>query len=178
MHALFLVLHLLRGSPSSADVAGLQRTDPTDLTADSALEHLTAATIAGAFTGTDPNLLLSLAWHESRYQANAIGPESNHRVSCGPMTPEPVAHCTSSSLLAGYIAGARHLRTWLDAMHGNEREALLGYSGGYAFRRKCHAGPVIAHRAGRDVDLCTVVEIFEWRAEWIRRERRKTSTES
>jgi soluble lytic murein transglycosylase-like protein len=138
---------------------GAQRTAPTYLTAYTAPEHAFAAVIAGKIYDVEPALLLSIAWHESRYEIAAVTPEIGHKVSCGAMTPEPIARCPAPSLLGGYLAGARHLRGWLDAEHGNLRLALLGYAGGGYLIRFC--------RDGGEAKGCRTPEVFLARAAWI-----------
>jgi hypothetical protein len=163
--ALLFLLGLLA---SDDDARALQRTYP-EVALEVAREHVTAARLAGAVTGTDPALLLSIAWHESRYEARAVGPEAGGRVSCGAMTPEPVARCApQQTALEGYLAGARHLRTWMTSTP-TLRVALTGYAGGYRMIRACAGGPV-RRATGRHDDLCRVAEVFAWRAAWIRRE--------
>jgi hypothetical protein len=110
MTALAFILGLLT---SSADAQALRSTAPQDLpTIDVAREHLADARLAAVVYRVDHALVLSIAWHESRY-TDAATPEAGGRVSCGAMTPEPTSHC-SGSLLDGYLAGAKHLRGWLD----------------------------------------------------------------
>jgi soluble lytic murein transglycosylase-like protein len=148
----------------------LRSTDPTDLTAESATEHLANARIAAAEFNVDPALLLSIAYHESRYDQSARTAEPGNKVSCGVMTPVPGATCTNGSLLEGYRAGAAHLREWIDAMHGNERQALLGYAGGYALIKACAEGPVMKMRkGGHSDDICLTPDVFWYRARWIKR---------
>lgn len=152
-------------SPGQADA--LRRTAPTYLTTETAQANIAAATVAAILTGTDSLELLSVAHHESRYVQDAITPEppitiGGHvypRWSCGVLTPEPMldlAACRENtrSLAAGYLAGARHLRHWLDGadspcrrLHGPQQRwcALRGYGG----------------RAASE---------FAWRARWIERE--------
>jgi hypothetical protein len=153
----------------STDADALRRTAPSYLTPSSASDNLDAARIAGALVNVDPDLLLSIAWHESRYEPQAVGREPGGRVSCGPMTPEPVARCTAKPMLAGYVAGARHLRDWIGATP-DIHTALLGYAGGFSMIRACARGPVLRPRGAHD-DLCMTPEVFLWRRDWIRRER-------
>lgn len=138
--------------------AGAARTAPAYLTPDTALEHATAAATAARVYHVDPALLLSIAWHESRYSVAAVGPEV-HGVSCGVMTPEPVARCPRATLLGGYMAGAAHLRTWLDATH-DLHTALTGYAGGYALIAAC--------ARGEKLHGCDTPAVFLGRARAIR----------
>lgn len=143
---LITILATLLGlAVSDGEADALRSTAPTYLTVDTARDHLMAARIAAAATGTDVNLILSIAWHEARYDNRAVTAEPGNKISCGVMTPEPMsktvakARCAEagSSLIAGYIAGARHMREWIDATHGDVRAALLGYAGGYVGIRFC-----------------------------------------
>jgi len=158
-----------------AEAQGLQETAPAYLTQASAAQHLGAARIAGGWYNVDPVMLLSMTHHESRFVVDLQTPESGGRVSCGVMTPEPKERCeaTELTLLGGYLAGAAHLRTWIDvcqaADHGRhdtddeviQRCALWAYAGGRHFHAYCVAHP---GRAG-----CDAVDKFEERARIIRR---------
>lgn len=152
------VLFALCGPQTGELAQGAQRTAPTYLTSVSALEHARSAVIAGAVYDVDPALLLSIGWHESRYTPAARNAEAGRKTSCGVMTPEPLARCTTSTTLAGYLAGAQHLRSWIDAMHGNLHAALTGFAGGYALLQLC---------AVRDVRACHTPAIFLQRAHAI-----------
>lgn len=143
------------------DADAVRQTAPTYLTVESAREHIAAATIAGVATGIDPDVLLSIAWHESRYDYTVKTREPGSRCtlqsghlcySCGVMTPEPWPlgdECSRamSSAVEGYLAGAQHLRGWMQACRGSLGCALRGYGG---------------NAAG----------VFLWRARWITRMRR------
>lgn len=140
MIALVLIWQVIVGDP--LDALALQQTAPSDLTVHTAWEHLIAARTAGRVWSVDPNLLLSIAHHESRYQHGEITPELGGKVSCGVMTPEPIldrreCRVATSSILDGYLSGARHLRGWLDVCRGNLRCALTGYAGGYYLIYSC-----------------------------------------
>jgi hypothetical protein len=166
--ALLVFLRLL--VPAS-DAEALRRTAPQYLDHELAAEHLAAARVAGAVFSVDPDLLLAIAWRESRYVASAVTAETGGRVSCGVMTPEPTTNCVQQTVLDGYLAGARHLRVWLDATH-SERAALLGYAGGYRLIEACRRGPVLRVRGKLALDLCRTRELD--RAAWIRRERARS----
>ena len=158
-----------------AEVQALQKTAPAYLTLVSAAQHLGAARVAGARYSVDPVVLLSVAYHESRFVVDLRTRESGGRVSCGVMTPTPQASCDPAelTLLGGYLAGAAHLRTWIDvcqaADHGRhdiddeviQRCALWAYVGGRSFHVVCEAHP---ERPG-----CDAVAKFEDRARMIRR---------
>lgn len=158
-------------SPRTGELAaGVHRTAPAQLTEAAALEHAHAALTAGLMFDVDPALLLAIAHHESRYDATARTREPGGKWSCGVMTPVPQASgaCTVSTVIAGYLAGAAHLRTWLDAARGDVRLALVGYAGGYALIGRCRRGPVIVARGPRTKDVCRTPEVFLARARRIR----------
>lgn len=175
VHALMIWAGVLAVPDSEAE--GLARTAPTYLSAASARERIVAAHLAAEETGTDENLLLSIAWHESRYTPKVVSNEPGGMVSCGEMTPEPISKCPSdSTLLSEYRAGSRHLRTWMDAAKGDLRVALTGYAGGYWLISGCAKGPVWRERAnGHKDDICGTADVFLARARWIERERRRRS---
>lgn len=145
--ALLTALGLARADDSDA----LRQTAPTYLTVEDARVHLAAAQLAADARGVPAELLLSIAWHESRYVADARTREPGDRWSCGVMTPEPHAgECRPEELtvLGGYLAGATHLRVWLDACGGDVACAERGYAGGYhPSDRARTAAQVFADRA-------------------------------
>lgn len=146
------------------DAERLRDSAPYYLTIDTAREHIGAARLAALTYNVDPAVLLSIAHHESRYQRGEVTRESRGKVSCGVMTPEPthakgVCMSATSSLAAGYLAGAKHLRGWLDACRGNVYCALTGYAGGFYLIRYCR---VRQHRN------CGVAGVFLGRAARIR----------
>jgi hypothetical protein len=166
------VLHLalaLGLGPSPSDVEALRRTASEPVSAQAAADHLTAARAAAERYGVDANLLLAIADHESRY-TDATTPEVGGRVSCGAMTPTPIARCAHDGILVDYLRGAEHLAGWIAAARGDLRGALLGYAGGYVLLRACAEGPVLRDRPGGQVDLCSTPDVFLRRARWIRRE--------
>ena len=142
---LWYLLAALTTTPT--DATALRSSSPADLTESSAWIHLVCARAAGASFGIDPDVLLSIAWHESRYRAETATPLSpiSTRHSCGVMTPEPVDRATcarqTASVISGYIAGASHVAVWLRAEHGDLSRALGGVAGGYHFLRACAVDP-------------------------------------
>jgi hypothetical protein len=159
-----LILALVR----TEDAEALVRTDRADLTVETAREHIAAARIAAAYHQVDPSLLLSIAWHESRYKVDAVGKEIGGLVSCGPMTPVPIKKCEKKGIVDGYLDGAGHLREWINTSQ-SLHVALLGYAGGYRLIEACSNGPVIRKNGRRD-DLCKTPDVFIWRRNWIRDE--------
>ncbi len=156
------LLMLLLGT----DAEALRQTAPVDLTLPRAAVHLGAARAAASAYGLDPDLLLSIAWHESRYTDSATTPEIGGKVSCGALTPEPLPRCAPATLLEQYLAGAKHLRGWITAAHGDLHTALLGYAGGYALIRACQR-----HEPRHG---CFTPEVFLARARWITRQRSRS----
>jgi hypothetical protein len=153
--------------PSTAELAdGAYRMAPTYLTPTTALEHAAAARLAARAYHVDPALLLSIAWHESRFSSTEATPEVGGRVSCGAMTPEPIARCPRDGIIGGYLRGARHLAGWIKAMRGDLHTGLTGYAGGYALIDLC--------AAGGDVRGCHVADVFLDRAAMIRARRPTT----
>lgn len=165
----------LAGPAPEALATGIRATAPLDVTSDElAMDHATSAVIAGAAFDVPPELLLSIAHHESRYQVSAQTLETGGKVSCGVMTPVPIrsrALCAFArqSLVVGYLHGAHHLRRWLDVSHQSMRIALQGYAGGYRMIGACRAGPVLRQRGNQTLDLCRTPEIFTARAARISR---------
>ena len=156
-----IILLALLVSPDDADA--LRRTAPSYLTVETARVHLAAARLAAAQFSVDPDLVLSIAYYESRYNANERTQEPRRKISCGVMTPVPKYACETPSLAAGYLEGAGHLREWLDMCRGHELCALRGYAGGWSVIRIC------GDATARAVSVCRRVEARQWRAGWIRR---------
>lgn len=159
-----LVVAVIMTLVAPADGAALASTAPRYLDVDGAREHIAGAVVAATLTRTDPAMLLSIAHHESRYQHREVTPEEGGKVSCGVMTPEPTLSrraCSDAtrSIAAGYLAGARHLRRWLDACDGRTSCALLGYAGGYRLIAHCRE-----KKSG-----CYAPLVFGQRASLIRR---------
>ena len=146
---------------SDADAEALHRFAPSYVTVDAAREHVWAARAAATIYGVDADMLLAISWHESRLTANVVSKEAGGRVSCGVMTPYPTKTCVSKPLLAQYLDGARHWAIdWRRAGDvRSDREALLGYAGGYRMIRNCRQGPVLRHKTRGD-DLCRTPDVF------------------
>jgi hypothetical protein len=159
----------------TADAEALRRTASSYLDVEQARAHVAAARVAAAAHRIDPDLLLAIAWRESRYQVDAVTREASGKLSCGLMmvTMPKGKPCPKWSVLDGYAAGAVHLGQWVKATR-NQRDALVGYAGGYAMIEKCKLGPIERERAGSVVDLCSAPELR--RAAWIRRGRGRMST--
>lgn len=147
--------------PTSGQAAALRVTAPDYLTAEAAARHLVAARAAGAAHRVPPEILLAIAWHESRYTPTTRTPEPGGRVSCGVLTPTPQAACSPRelTLVGGYDAGAVHLATWLALCGGRARCALLAYAGGFVLVHAC---------TNRDDGACSFPDIILARARWIR----------
>lgn len=158
---------LLCNPPSHAEISALRTTAPEYLTSDANAEaHLVAARAAGAVYGVRPELLLAIAWHESRYVPTTRTPESGGRESCGVMTPTPVARCQPEwlTVLGGYAHGAAHLAIWSAFYRG--RALLLAYAGGGGLARACAHGSWLTPRG---TDACAVAEEFAYRDAVIKR---------
>lgn len=135
---------------------------------DIARDHIAVAFAVGLVTNTRPTQLLALAYFESDYKINAVTIEEAGKVSCGTMTPEPMARCTPTDLVSNYLVGARHLRGWLDSYPRDERTALLGYGGGFRAIKRCRVEP--AH------PKCSMPETRWWRERLIKEAWRVPST--
>lgn len=155
--------------PSNDRVEALRVSAPKYLTTEMAREHLTAAQVAAVQHDLEPELLLAIAYRESKYVVNAIGPEVRGKHACGVMQPLMWVKCQPQTLLGGYMEGAEHLRHWLDTKtcRGDLKCALLGYVGGYFLIKACSPGPRIVERSGRMVDVCTIPAITLARARRI-----------
>lgn len=158
---------------TDADAEALRRTAPQYLTVETARLNLVAARAAAGIVGVDADDLLSVAHHESRYTETKVQDEgtgpwwrprdpvarwSPVRVSCGIMTPAPKPACEPWELemAGGYLAGARHLREWIDLCRGDRLCALNGYAGG---------------ADDPQVRGYKTWQVFAARASWIKRER-------
>ena len=104
----------------------------TRLTVGTATLHVAAARFAGVLTSIDPDLLLAIAHHESRFEPTVVGPLVRGKRACGVMQQIPIrGRCPAPSILRDYVEGAKHLAGWLRAQRGNMDRALVGYAGGY-----------------------------------------------
>lgn len=148
---------------SDADAEALNRFAPNYVTIEAARAHVWAARVASAVYEVDADMTIAIAYHESRFTDNVVTTEPGGRVSCGAMTPYPTKTCVSKTLLAQYLDGTRHwaLDWWRAGDVRNDREALLGYAGGYRLIRSCRQGPVLRHKTHGD-DLCKTPEVFGW----------------
>lgn len=171
LETLRLILGLL-ASPS--EIEAFRSTAPAYLSSDGKSErHLVAARIAATESGVPEEIILSIAWFESRYDPTAVTAEPLSKKSCGVMTPVPRrSGCHPPSLIEGYREGAGHYRMWRDSWRcrGSDRCAMLGYAGGGALIAACKRGPYVVERAHGPIDLCTYVpESRLGRARLIRR---------
>jgi hypothetical protein len=113
----------------------------TRLTVETAARHVASARFAAVLTGTDPDLLLAIAYHESRYDPTVIGPLVRGKRACGVLQQVPIpGACPAPSLLRDYVNGARHLAKWIYVQQDNIERALIGYAGGYALLDLCDRG--------------------------------------
>lgn len=175
MSALLTLLALL--FPPPADVEALRSTAPSCLTTETARQHLVAARFAGAVYNVDPDLMLGIAWYESRYITTVVGPVVKGKRACGVMQSIMKDGCPKNPTLEdGYLEGAKHLREWLDASRNDLHTAMLGYAGGYALIKACKGGKLMVVRGGRQVDLCTVGDVRINRGRWIQRTRENASS--
>ncbi len=178
MQILLRVLLAIVTPTSDADAEGLHRFAPNEVTVENAYEHVRAARMAAAAYGVDADMVLAMGYHESRFSDGVVAREPGGRVSCGVLTPYPQTKaCTKKTLLAQYLDGVRH---WAVDWRGagdvrSDREALLGYAGGYALIRACRQGPVLRHKTRGD-DLCRTPEVFGWIRARIRAARQPRAT--
>jgi hypothetical protein len=163
----------LQSTPAEAEA--LRTIAPAYLSQWSAAQHLGAARLAATRFDVDVATILAIAYHESRFEITTHTREPGGRFSCGVMTPVPKRRCNEDELtmLGGYIAGAIHLRAWIDACHAadlwrhdvDDEEirscALWAYAGGRGFRAYCAA-------RGGQLQGCDVVGQFKRMAVRIR----------
>ena len=151
MHWILSLWLALQSTPAEAEA--LRSTAPAYLSRWSATQHLGAARLAAVRFDVDAAMILAIAYHESRFVVGTRTREPGGRVSCGVMTPVPQRRCSADELtvLGGYMAGATHLRAWIDVCHAADRWqhdvadeeirscALWAYAGGRGFRAYCAA---------------------------------------
>jgi hypothetical protein len=132
-------------------------------------DHVRAARLAATEHGFDVELLLAVAYVESRFEGNAIGRMEDGRRRggawihehapgtgprfCGVMqvgTRHDWKACAAlRDLTAGYAAGARLLKDWLKLSRGDVSDALNGYGCGmWGLKNGCkrYANRVLAYR--------------------------------
>lgn len=171
-----LVFTVLSTFWPQSDAVAFKHTAPGYLTTEQAKQHLAASYIASKRSGIDQDLLLSVAFYESRYTMRTVTQEPQGKISCGVMTPVPTYNkstCrrTNASLVNGYEAGAGHLKDWFRMCKGSRRCALLGYAGGYALLNACKRGPYYKMKGTKRVDICKTHQVRLGRANTIRRTR-------
>ena len=136
----------------------------TRLTVEVAAQHVAAARFAAILTDIDPDLILAIAHHESRYQSAVVGPLVRGKRACGVMQHVPIkGKCPTPSILRDYVNGARHLAEWINAQRGDLKRALIGYAGGYHLLEKCDRGEALR--------ACTIAIYHLARARRIQRAR-------
>jgi hypothetical protein len=149
---------------STSDAEALTRLPDTRLTLETAAQHLAAARIAGALTAIDPDLLLAIAYHESRFELDVVGPSvGNGKHACGVMQPVPLGRCPAPSLFRDYLGGARHLETWIRVQHGDVNRGLIGYAGGHALLKLCESDAALR--------ACSIARVHQARAKRLKRAR-------
>lgn len=158
MQALVLVLRVVLAiltPPAPSAAKALHRFAPHEITVDQARAHVWSATIAATRYSVDTDMVLAISYHESRFTPNVVTVGPAGRVACGAMTPYPTTQCSHQPLLMQYLEGTRHWaldwRTAPDVR--SEREALLGYAGGYYLIRLCRKDP--------SWDACQTPDAFE-----------------
>jgi hypothetical protein len=129
-----ILLCLLANSPEPANIRALPG---AHLTPEQAVEHAENACEASRATGEDLDILLAVAWHETRFTFDYVQREPGRRVSCGVLTPEPLPQCARRTHVDQYFDGARHLAFW--RMHLGDAY-LYGYAGGRGLYRACANG--------------------------------------
>jgi hypothetical protein len=137
--AIFTLLTSFADEPSAK--ALMSTAKDTTLTVGTAVVHIAAARFAGRLTGVDPDLLLAIAHHESRFEPTVVGPLVRGKRACGVLQHVPITgECPEPSILRDYVDGAMHLAAWMRAQHGDIDRALIGYAGGYALLKLCDQG--------------------------------------
>jgi hypothetical protein len=137
--AVFTLFTSIVDVPAAEALVGTAK--DTRLTVEVAAQHVAAARFAAVFTHTDPDLLLAIAHHESRYESTVVGPLVRGKRACGVLQHVPItAKCPEPSILRDYVNGAKHLAEWIHAQRGDIKRALIGYAGGYALLELCDRG--------------------------------------
>lgn len=165
--SIFVVLTTITGAARQHESNALRQTAPSYFkTVEESALHLAAATFAGEAFSVDPALLLSIAWHESRYDARAITRERSGRFSCGlTMVTMPLGEpCPEPNVFDSYLRGAEHLRSWLRMCRGDITCAMRGYAGGFPAIEHCAE----QETAGVLTGACARIEARHHRAAWIR----------
>ena len=111
--------------------------------------HLAVASVVAQEYRLEPELLLSIAHHESCYDNRVITGHASGVMQTIGHHPE--------TLIQGYEFGAAEIQAWMLAAHGNLRVALAGYSGGWAVMKSC-----------RDGGACGYADVFLARARRLR----------
>lgn len=97
--------------------------------------HRDAAQLAAVVHAQDPDLLLALAYVESRWTADVVSKSGRH---CGALQSRArdKRHCQElrSSVRESYRAGAMMLAAWLIASKGSQHQALASYACGHNYR--------------------------------------------
>lgn len=163
MQALLIFLTLFVQT-SEAEV--LMQMPDTKLTVPIARQHVAATRFAGDLTSIDPDLLLAIAYHESRLELDVVGPiVGGNKRACGVMQSVPVTtKCPEPEMLRDYLDGARHLEKWIRAQRGDLERALIGYAGGYALIARCAQGEKLRACSIGRVHLARAARIKRMRA--------------
>jgi len=166
-----ILLRLIVMLQDPRDVEALQRTAPSDLSEETASINLAAARVAGVLYDIQPEIILAIAWHESRYDPTVVGPLVRGKHACGVLQHVPTAKkCPEPSILRDYVDGAKHLATWIRAQRGDLERALIGYAGGYALLKRCDDG--------EELRACSIARVHLARAKRIKRSRNHLRTPS
>ena len=160
--ALFTLFTALVDRPAAEALVSTAK--DTRLTTETAARHVAAARFAAVITDIDPDLLLAIAHHESRYQPAVVGPLVRGKRACGVLQHVPITgKCPAPSIFRDYVHGARHLAEWIHAQRGDLKRALIGYAGGYLLLEKCDRGEALR--------ACTIANYHLARAKRIKRAR-------
>lgn len=134
--ALFTLLTSIADVPAAEALVATAR--DTHLTIDTAVQHVAAARFAAILTDTDPDLLLAIAHHETRYEPHVIVPLVRGKHACGVMQHVPITgECPAPSIFRDYVDGATHLAEWMRAQHGDIARALIADGSTLLIRLHC-----------------------------------------